>query len=52
MTNKPHGHKQPRDNETGQFGSKEDAKRHPKDFNIEIVPNPGYGDTGRGGRKK
>jgi hypothetical protein len=34
-----------RDSGTGQFITKEEAERRPKETTIERVPKPGFGDT-------
>ena len=40
-----------RDSKTGQFIPVDDARRRPNTTQVERVPKPGYGDTGRGKRK-
>lgn len=41
-----------RENDSGRLIKKEDAERMPKsDYTREHMPNPGRGDTGRGGKK-
>lgn len=40
-----------RDTRTGQFVPKSEADRRPATTVRERVPNPGYGDTGRGKRR-
>lgn len=54
MTEKKRTHLAVRDSTTGEFVRKSEAKRRPSTTQTERVPNPGYGDTGRGkgGRKK
>lgn len=41
-----------RDSGSGQFVPKEYADKHPKTTQKESIPNPGKGDTGRGGGKR
>ena len=36
-----------RDSKTGQFIPVRDARRRPNTTQVERVPKPGYGDTGR-----
>ena len=45
-------HKTGRDSKTGQFIPVEEAERRPETTTVERVPNPGYGDTDSGGKKK
>jgi hypothetical protein len=52
MPNKPQGHKVGRNNATGRLVPLPVAKAHPKTNSIEIMPNPGRGDTGRSSSKK
>jgi len=49
---KPHGHKVGRNNETGHLVPLKVAREHPKTHTVEVMPNSGHGDTGRGSRKK
>jgi hypothetical protein len=41
-----------RDDETGRLKSVEDAKKDKKGSQVENMPLPGYGDTGRYDKKK
>lgn len=41
-----------RDSETGKFITKKEADRRPATTQKENIPLPGYGDTGRGKKKK
>jgi hypothetical protein len=41
-----------RDSDKGHFVTEEYAKKHPKTTQKESIPNPGRGDTDRGGSKK
>lgn len=42
-----------RDNESGRLISKDQANQSPKsDYTREHMPNPGRGDTDRGGKKR
>ena len=52
MGKKAHGHKQPRSSEDGRFVKPSYAAKHPATTQVEIVPNAGYGDSGRGKKKK
>ncbi len=49
---KPQGHKVGRNNETGRLVPLPVARAHPKTNSIEVMPNPGRGDTGRGKGQK
>ncbi len=40
-----------RDSQTGQFIPLKEADRRPATTQKENIPLPGYGDTGRGGKK-
>lgn len=51
MSNKK-SHPGHRDSESGLFVTEEYAKKHPKTTQKESIPNPGRGDTDRGGGKK
>ena len=50
----PHGRKGARDSKTGEFIPMKDADKRPATTQKEIIPFPGYGDTGRSkkGKKK
>ncbi len=41
-----------RDSKTGQFVKEQTANRRPASTQKESIPNPGRGDTNRGGRRK
>lgn len=45
-------HKSGRDSGTGRFIPVKEAERRPSTTTVERVPNPGYGDTNRGSKKK
>jgi hypothetical protein len=51
MSEKPKGHKIGRDAGNGQFIPVKEARSRPTTTTVEIVPNPGRGDTGRKGKK-
>lgn len=40
-----------RDSRTGHFIPVSEARRHPSTSQVERIPNPGRGDTGRGKKK-
>ncbi len=44
-------HTEHRSDKTGQFVTTKYGEAHPKSTTKESVPNPGRGDTGRGGKK-
>jgi hypothetical protein len=52
MADKPKTHLIGRDADTGEFTSVEKARRHPKDHVVERLPNPGFGDTDSGGKRR
>ena len=53
MSNKkPAGHIGGRDSKNGQFVPISETHRRPNTTQREIIPNPGRGDSGRGGGKK
>jgi hypothetical protein len=41
-----------RSSKSGEFVTGSYAKKHPATTQKESIPNPGRGDTGRGGKKK
>jgi hypothetical protein len=41
-----------RDSKSGQFVTEKTAERRPSTTQRESIPNPGRGDTGRGGKGK
>ena len=45
-------HKVGRDATTGKFIPVKRAQKRPRTTTVENVPNPGYGDTGRGKKGK
>lgn len=45
------GHTGYRDNDSGEFVTKKYGESHPKSTTKETIPNPGRGDTGRGGKR-
>ena len=48
----PKTHREGRDSRNGQFIPVSEAKNRPNTAVVERVPNPGYGDTGRGKKGK
>jgi len=40
-----------RDSRTGEFTTVDRARQQPRTHQVERVPKPGYGDTGRGKKK-
>lgn len=41
-----------RDSRSGEFTTRREAERRPATTQRESIPKPGYGDTGRGGKKQ
>lgn len=55
MSNKkssPKTHLEGRNSQNGKFIPVAEARQRPNTSTVERVPNPGYGDTGRGKGKK
>lgn len=52
MAKKPHGRLGARDSKTGEFIPLKKADDRPKTTQKEIIPLPGYGDTGRGKKSR
>jgi len=51
MGKKPQGRIGGRDSGTGRFIPVEETRRRPATTQREVIPLPGYGDTGRGKNK-
>ena len=51
MTKKPHGRIGGRDSGTGHFIPLEETRKRPATTQREVIPLPGYGDTGRSQKK-
>jgi len=52
MANTPKTHFIGRGADDGRFTTVEKARNHPKDHVVERLPNPGFGDTDSGKKKK
>lgn len=51
MAKKPQGRIGGRDSRTGQFIPLEETRKRPATTQREVIPLPGFGDTGRGKKK-
>jgi hypothetical protein len=52
MANTQKTHLIGRDADDGTFTTVKEAREHPKDHVVERLPNPGFGDTDSGKKKK